>query len=300
MSFIVLMSARRRGVGQQCHLAAVLHGHGDVTLVLAAVAADAACSDLAAVGDELPQQGRVLVVHAGRLVLAELADLFLDLADGGLGHWVLQVRLGSGKESEGRLVGRAGGSRPGVARSAATTGGAEAASAAAATEAAAALTAGGLGDLRGGVAQRGADLVDLQLDDGALLAFLGVERALLEPPADDDPRAAGEGLGHVLGHLPPHVAPEEQRLAVLPLLRLTVEGARGGGHGEVGDRGAGRGEPELRVRRQVADDRDDGFAGHGQCASGRISLVRRTDSFRFNWRSSSATAAGSDSIVTIA
>src|SRR6476469_6858690 len=92
MSFIVLMSARRRGVGQQGHLAAVLHGHGDVTLVLAAVAADAASTDLAAVGDELPQQRRVLVVHAGRLVLAELADLLLDLADGGLGHWVLQNR----------------------------------------------------------------------------------------------------------------------------------------------------------------------------------------------------------------
>ena len=164
-------------------------------------------------------------------------------------------------------------------------------------EAAATLTAGGLGDLRGGVAQRGADLVDLQLDDGALLAFLGVERALLEPPADDDPRTAGEGLGDVLGHLPPHVAPEEQRLAVLPLLRLTVEGARGRGHGEVGDRGAGRREPQLRVRRQVADDGDDGFAGHGQWASGRISFVRSTDSLRFSCRSSSATAAGSDSIV---
>src|SRR3954469_24993288 len=282
ISFIVLMSARRRGVGQQRHLAAVLHGHGDVTLVLAAVAADAAGTDLAAVGDELPQQRRVLVVHAGRLVLAELADLFLDLADGGLGHWVLQVRLGSGKESEGRFVGRAGGSRPGVARSAATTGGAEAASAAPTGEAAASLTARGLRDLRGGVAQRGADLVDLQLDDGALLAFLGVERALLEPPADDDARTAGEGLGDVLGPLTPQVAPEEQRLAVLPLLRLTVEGAGGGGNGEVGDRGAGRREAQLWVRGQVPDDGDDGFAGHGQWASGRISFVRSTDSLRFS------------------
>src|ERR1700709_129018 len=78
-------SARRRGVGQQGHLAAVLHGHGDVTLVLAAVAADAARTDLAAVGDELPQQGRVLVVDVGRLVLAELADLLLRLWQGGAG-----------------------------------------------------------------------------------------------------------------------------------------------------------------------------------------------------------------------
>src|SRR5688500_18274618 len=271
--------------------------------MLAAVAADAAGTDLAAVGDELPQQRRALVVDVGRLVLAELADLLLDLANGGLGHWVLQVQNGSGKRgSEGRFVGRAGGRRPGVAAPAAATGatgGAEAASAAA-TEAAATLTAGGLGDLRGGVAQRGADLVDLQLDDGALLAFLGVERTLLEPSADDDPRAAGEGLGHVLRRLPPHVAPEEQRLAVLPLLRLTVEGAGRGRHGEVGHGGTGGREPELRVRRQVADDRDDGFAGHAQCASARISFVRSTDSLRFSCRSSSATAAGSDSIVTIA
>src|SRR5688500_9239549 len=54
--------------------------------MLAAVAADAAGTDLAAVGDELPQQGRVLVVDVGRLVLAELADLLLGLANGGLGH----------------------------------------------------------------------------------------------------------------------------------------------------------------------------------------------------------------------
>src|SRR4051794_41771266 len=80
------MSARRRGVGQQRHLTAVLHGRGDVTLVLAAVAADAAGTDLAAVGDELPQQRRVLVVDVGRLVLSELADLLFDLANGRLGH----------------------------------------------------------------------------------------------------------------------------------------------------------------------------------------------------------------------
>src|SRR4051812_19158193 len=86
MSFIVVMSARRRGVGQQRHLTAVLHGRRDVPLVLAAVAADAAGTDLAAVGDELPQQGRVLVVDVGRLVLAELADLLLGLANRGLGH----------------------------------------------------------------------------------------------------------------------------------------------------------------------------------------------------------------------
>src|SRR6478609_2827519 len=107
---------------------------------------------------------------------------------GGLGTAISRERERfRGRGSEGRFVGGPGGRRPGVARAAATAaGGAEATAAtAAATEAAATLTAGGLGDLRGGVAERGADLVDLQLDDGALFAFLGVERALLEPPADD-------------------------------------------------------------------------------------------------------------------
>src|SRR3712207_9117872 len=95
------MSARRRGVGQQCHLAAVLHGHGDITLVLAAVAADAAGTDLAAVGDELPQQSRVLVVDVGRLVLAELADLLLGLANRGLGHLVLRKSVEGTAPSQG-------------------------------------------------------------------------------------------------------------------------------------------------------------------------------------------------------
>src|SRR4051794_20523766 len=256
MSFIVVMSARRRGVGQQRHLAAVLHSYRDVTLVLAAVAADAAGTDLAAVGDELPQQSGVLVVDVGRLVLAELADLLLGLANGWLGHRrsSKESRRGScgppaeaccerassggqeGAFSEGRLLGRTGGRRPRVARTAAET--AATTTAAASAEAAATLTARGAGDLGRGVPQRGADLVDLQLDDGALLAFLGLERALLEPAGHEDPRAAGQRLGDVLRRLAPDVAAEEQRLAVLPLLRLAVEGARRGGHGEVGDGGA--------------------------------------------------------------
>src|SRR5829696_7902786 len=106
MSFIVdAMSARRRGVGQQRHLTAVLHGRGDVALVLAAVATDAAGTDLAAVGDELPQQRRVLVVDVGRLVLAELADLLLDLANGGLGHRSSPDTRCSGKSGRPRCRG---------------------------------------------------------------------------------------------------------------------------------------------------------------------------------------------------
>ncbi len=41
--------------------------------------------------------------------------------------------------------------------------------------------AGDLGDLRRGVPQRWAQLVDLELVDGALLAFLGLVRPLPEP-----------------------------------------------------------------------------------------------------------------------
>src|SRR3954470_23924732 len=170
----------------------------------------------------------------------------------------------------------------------------------AATEATAALTTRGTGDLRGGVAEGRADLVDLELDDGALLAFLRVEGALLEPAADDDARTAGQRLGDVLGRLAPDVAAEEQGLAVLPLLRLTVEGPRCRRHGEVGDGSARRREAQFRIGGQVADDGDDDFAGHGQWTSGRISLVRSTDSFRLSWRSSSATAAGSASMSTMA
>src|SRR3954467_8039754 len=79
-------SACGGGVGQQGDLAGVLHCDRHVALVLDAVAGDPAGADLAAVGDELPQQRRVLVVDVGRLVLAELADLLLDLANGRLGH----------------------------------------------------------------------------------------------------------------------------------------------------------------------------------------------------------------------
>src|SRR4051795_181205 len=86
MSFIGSSSAGRRRVGQQGHLAGVLDRDGDVALVLDAVAGDPAGTDLAAVGDELPQQGGVLVVDVGRLVLAELADLLLGLANRWLRH----------------------------------------------------------------------------------------------------------------------------------------------------------------------------------------------------------------------
>src|SRR3954453_23760518 len=79
-------SACGGGVGQQGHLARVLHRDGHVPLVLDAVPGDPARADLAAVGDELPEQRGVLVVDVGRLVLAELANLLLRLAQNRLRH----------------------------------------------------------------------------------------------------------------------------------------------------------------------------------------------------------------------
>src|SRR4051794_19063921 len=103
MSFICVgplaCSAR---VGQQRHLAAVLDGDRDVALVLRAVAGHPTGADLAAVGDELPQQVGVLVVDVGALLLAEGAHFLLRLASRGLGH---------GRDApEGSAARRSGGS----------------------------------------------------------------------------------------------------------------------------------------------------------------------------------------------
>src|SRR5215218_8437941 len=132
---------------------------------------------------------------------------------------------------------------------------------------AAATAALSLGDLGGRAPQARADLVDLHLEHGALLALLGLEAAGLQPALGDHGGAPGEGLGDVLGSLTPDRAAHEQRLAVLPLVRLTVERARRRGDREVRDRGAGRRETQLGVIRDVADDRDDRVACHGPALS---------------------------------
>src|SRR4051812_494307 len=75
-----LRSASRARVGQQRHLTGVLDRGGDVALVLGAVPRHPAGADLAAVGDELAQQRRVLVVDVGEFLLAEQANLLLRLA----------------------------------------------------------------------------------------------------------------------------------------------------------------------------------------------------------------------------
>src|SRR4051794_30371309 len=87
MIFMTVLLSCCRGVGQQGDLAGVLDRYRHVTLVLAAVAGDPARPDLAAVGDELPQQAGVLVVDVLGLVLAECAHLLLRLAQDGLCHF---------------------------------------------------------------------------------------------------------------------------------------------------------------------------------------------------------------------
>src|SRR5690606_7941986 len=124
-------------------------------------------------------------------------------------------------------------------------------------------------DLGGGVAQRRADLVDLDLEDGTLLTLAGLVRPLLETSLHDHPHAALQRLGHVLGRLPPDVAGEEQRLAVLPLARLAVEVPRGRGEAERRDRLPAGGEAQVRVLDEVPDHRDYGVAYcHGLAPAG--------------------------------
>ena len=128
-----------------------------------------------------------------------------------------------------------------------------------AATAAATLSAGDLGRR---VAEGRTDLVDINLEHGALLALAGLVAARLQPARDDDAGALGQGLGHVLGVLAPHRTVEEHGVAVLPLVRLTIERAGGRRDGEVRDSGPVGREAELRIGGEIADDRDGGFACH--------------------------------------
>ena len=101
--------------------------------------------------------------------------------------------------------------------------------------------------------QRGADLIDLHLDDGALLALAGGVRALLKAALRNDAHALGEGLGHVLGRLAPDRAAHEERLGVLLLIGLAVEDAGRRGDREGRDRRTRGGEAHLGVRGDSLD-----------------------------------------------
>src|SRR5438270_522119 len=57
--------------------------------------------------------------------------------------------------------------------------------------------------LGGGPAEAGAHLVGDDLDDRALLALVGLPRALLEATGDEDACALLDGLTHVLAHVAP-------------------------------------------------------------------------------------------------
>src|SRR6266545_6749764 len=74
---MIFMVALPRAEGEQGHLAGVLHGRGNVALVLHAIAGHAPGADLAAVGHELLQQSDVLEVDVVDPLLAEDADLAL-------------------------------------------------------------------------------------------------------------------------------------------------------------------------------------------------------------------------------
>src|SRR4051794_16714914 len=197
-------------------------------------------------------------------------------------RWISERRLvGRYAGSTPRVVGAAaalaaagrGRGRPRVVRRGGPTGlaaGRAALAAAAGVAAPAALAAGAV-DLGGGELQRRTDLVDLELEDGALLTLAGLVGPGLEPALDDDPHAPLERLGDVLGRLAPDGAAQEHGLAVDPLVGVLVEVARGRGHREVGDRGARGREPQLGVVGEVADHGDDGLACHEVSLSCRSS-----------------------------
>src|ERR1700761_3476803 len=190
--------------------------------------------------------------------------------DAGMG--VIQARAYGPKLQgwtlEGRFVGVAAaavGRRPRVlapaacaARRALTAGVAAAAVATAET----AFAAGPAGpvDLGRSVPQRRADVVDLDLVDGSLLAFLGLVVPLLQPTGHDDPHSALKGLRDVLGRLPPYVAGEKEAVTVPPLTARGIAYPRRGRDAEGRNRLTGLGESEFRVGDKVADDRDRGVS----------------------------------------
>src|SRR3979411_613548 len=88
------LSATGGGVCQQRHLAGVLDGARDLSLLLRTDTGHPPSTDLAAVGDELAQQRGVLVVEVGDPLLVERVHLLLRLAKcRSLSHVVLRDLL---------------------------------------------------------------------------------------------------------------------------------------------------------------------------------------------------------------
>jgi len=117
-------------------------------------------------------------------------------------------------------------------------------------------------DLRRGVTKRRADLVYVDLEDRTPLAVTRLIAPRPKSPLNDDPHSLLQRLGDVLSSLPPNRAVEEHRIAVAPLVGLTIEGAWCGRDGKVRNRCTRRGEAQLGVSGEVADQRDSGFACH--------------------------------------
>ena len=59
-----------------------------------------------------------------------------------------------------------------------------------------------------------------------------------------------------------HTEQRMKRVSPSPLTGVTVVGSGGGGHREIGDRGAGLRPTQFGVSGQVTDDSDDGISGH--------------------------------------
>ena len=134
--------------------------------------------------------------------------------------------------------------------------------AAAAGVAPAAARAGGAGDLGGGVLQRRADLLDLDLEDGALLALAGLVRRGLRRPCTTTrmPRCSDSATFSAACR-----QTEQERNRPSPSFHSLVclsKCARRRGDPEVGHGRTRRGEAQLRVVDEVADHGDDGLACH--------------------------------------
>src|SRR5699024_3129305 len=173
---------------------------------------------------------------------------------------------------EGRLVAEAGATRgPWVVRLAGVSSAGEptlVATESAASPTGEAATAGesaaaptlGAGDLRGGVTHGRAHLVDLEFDDGALLALAGLEGALHQTSLCDHAPSLGQGLGDVLGGVAPAGATQDAVLAVDPVAVQPGEPERGRCVRAVGTGGPRGGEPQFRISREVCDHGDNGLA----------------------------------------
>lgn len=62
----------------------------------------------------------------------------------------------------------------------------------------------------------------------------------------------------MLRKVTPTTRPQEQSLAIPPLVGLPVKSARGNSDGEIRDRYTTRGVPEFRIRGEITHHRDRG------------------------------------------